>query len=157
MPEAFVPFEIAFAPQVPAADFATGDGAGEESEKIAPPPSPRDDALADARRFRAALAEALDAALTELLRDVSCEVLGRELQLAPADVSAIACDALKRYDADVPLRLRAHPDDAPRLEALELPIILDAALRRGDVTIELRSGTIDASLGARLEALLARE
>lgn len=155
MRDAFVPFEIAFAPPP--------DGVPEAASEIEIVELPvttalpeRSDVLAEVRRFRAALADALDAQLREIVREVACEVLGRELRLAPADVTAIATGALERYAADGPLRLRAHPLDARALETLELPIVADGALRRGDLTIELRSGTIDASLGARLEALLER-
>jgi len=164
MPESFVPFEIAFAPLparvadpapagISAADGSEAKSAATECAGLAPPDL--DEALAEVRRFRAALADALDAQLSQLVCDVACEVLGRDLQLAAADVAAIARDALERFAADVPLRLRAHPHDAGSLASLELPVVADAALRRGDLAIELRSGTIDASLGARLEALLA--
>ncbi len=48
------------------------------------------DTVAAFRRFRAMLADALDAALEILLEDISAEVLGRELLLAPVDIHAIA-------------------------------------------------------------------
>lgn len=162
MPDPFVPFEIAFAPASPGEEADAPRAAVDVIESATGGDSDAEDArsarsaLAAVRRFRAALADALDAQLDEIVREVVCELLGRELQIAHADVTAIARGALARYAADLPLRVRAHPHDVPALETLELPIVTDAALRRGDLTIELRSGTIDASLGARLEALLAR-
>lgn len=156
MPDAFVPFDIAFAPPSPAAlEEANGIcELGAPSPAIAQPGQA--DVCAEIRRFHAALADAVDAALHEIVRDVACEVLGRELQLATADVAAIARSALERFASDVPLRLRVHPHDASALATLGLPVVQDAALRRGDVVIELRSGTIDASLGTRLETVLER-
>jgi flagellar biosynthesis/type III secretory pathway protein FliH len=112
------------------------------------------DALAAARRFHAALADAADAALDNLLRNIACDVLGRELALAPADVASIVAAALERYAADSPVRLRAHPDETSALGGFNLAVIADRGLRRGDVAIDVRAGTIDASLGARLEHVL---
>ncbi|HKU80912.1 MAG TPA: FliH/SctL family protein [Candidatus Tumulicola sp.] len=165
MHDAFVPFEVAFAaltatPAEAAAEDAAEPASGQngpvEFAKMDAACDPHVEALAGVRRFRAALAEALELQLADLLRDLACEVLGRELQLAPADVAAIARRALEHYAAENPLRLRAHSRDAPGLAALALPVVIDDSLRRGDVTIEVRCGTIDASLGARVEALLGR-
>ena len=107
-------------------------------------------ALAAVRRFHAALADALDFALDGLLRDIACDVLARELALEPADVSAIASRALQRFANDSPLRVRAHPDEIGCLTDSGVPVVADGAMRRGDLAIDLRSGSVDASLGARL-------
>jgi flagellar biosynthesis/type III secretory pathway protein FliH len=114
------------------------------------------DALAEARRFRAALADAIDMAVEDLLRDIARSVLARELTLAPADLVAIVEAALERYAADVPLRVRAHPEEVQALARVGLPIHADPNLRRGDAAIDLRNGSIDASLVARLESVLSR-
>jgi flagellar biosynthesis/type III secretory pathway protein FliH len=114
------------------------------------------DALSEARRFRAALADALDMAVEDLLGDIARNVLARELMLAPADVTAIVEAALERYAGDVPVRVRAHPEDVEVLARLGLPVQADPSLRRGDAGIDLRSGSIDASLLARLESVLSR-
>jgi flagellar biosynthesis/type III secretory pathway protein FliH len=111
--------------------------------------------LADVRRFHAALADALDATREKLLRELACSVLGRELMLAPAEIETITADAVARVVDEEPVRVRAHPDDVPRVASAALPVIADATLRRGDVMIDVRSGTIDASLGVRLASLLA--
>jgi flagellar biosynthesis/type III secretory pathway protein FliH len=112
------------------------------------------DALAAARRFHAALADALDAALDALVRKIAREVLGRDLALAPVDIAAIASSVLYRYAAESPVCLRAHPDQINQLAGLGLGVVADPKLGRGDIIVELRSGTIDARLAARLECVL---
>ena len=159
MPEEFVPLDEFFRRSPP----EVSPSGPTQSQR----PSPADeaaaeparcgfaDALAAARRFRAALADALEAATGELLRDIACDVLARELELAPADVTAIAATALERYAADCPVSLRAHPDETAALATFGVAVIADPTLRRGDVALDLRDGTIDASLGARLDCVLA--
>jgi flagellar biosynthesis/type III secretory pathway protein FliH len=152
MPDGFVPLDRALrpAPEPPAAsgDVATTvvspDAAGPDIEEAA----------AEARRFRAALADALALSLERLVRDVACDVLARELVLAPPDVAAIAAHALERYLDDGPLQLRVHPDDRDACAALDVPLVTDERLRAGDVVLDVRCGSIDASLGARLETVL---
>jgi flagellar biosynthesis/type III secretory pathway protein FliH len=125
-----------------------------------PPPAPpaEEDAIADlasrARRFRAMLADALDRSLADLLRDIAAEIVGRELQCAPTELQRIVERALERAADELPLSVHVHPSQLALLQ-LGLPLVADARLRRDDVRIELRSGTIDASLGVRLEQLLA--
>lgn len=111
-------------------------------------------AASDVRRFRAALADALDVALHDLLRDIAVDVVARELQLQPADVQAIARSARERFAAEEPLAIRVHPDDYDALTDADVAVVADARLRRGDVLLEVRSGTIDATVGARLESVL---
>jgi flagellar biosynthesis/type III secretory pathway protein FliH len=113
-----------------------------------------EDAAAEARRFRAALADALALSLERLVRDVACDVLARELLLAPLDVAAIAARALERYLDEGPLQLRVHPDDCDACASLDLRVVGDERLRSGDVVLDVRCGSIDASLGARLETVL---
>ena len=113
-----------------------------------------DDALSAARRFRAALDDALETAVETLLRDVAASVIARELELAPADVRAIVAAARERYRLEEPVRVRVHPEEVAALRELDLCVAADPALRRGDVEIDVRDGTIDATLGARLERVL---
>jgi len=110
-------------------------------------------AAREVRLFRAHLMEALDAAIETLCNDIATEVVGRELRLAPAEIKAILQRALERYAAEGPVCIRVHPDDADLL-ACEIPLVGDCALRRGDAVLELRNGTIDASLGVRLDSVL---
>ncbi|MBV8638441.1 MAG: hypothetical protein JO322_10170 [Candidatus Eremiobacteraeota bacterium] len=113
-----------------------------------------DVAIGEARRFRAALADALDACVEELLRDVAGDVLARELRLAPCDVRAIVERAVERYGVD-PLCIRVNSADARAFEATGEKVVVDDRVRGGDVFIDIRQGSIDASLGARLERVLA--
>lgn len=155
MGDAFVPLEtllrttIASLPDSPATRAVDDADAPDRACRC-------DGEFAAVRRFRAALADALETALDILLRDIACDVLARELALAPADLAAIATAALERYGAEAPLRVRAHPDDVAALEGVAVSVAADAGLRRGDLAIDLRTGTIDASLGARLACALAR-
>ncbi len=142
------------------------------SERVADSPCDEDDAIADCgtedtavwgeemaelarevRLFRAHVAEAVDAALETLLADIAAEVLARELLLAPVDVQQIVERAVRRFDGERTLRIRVHPDEVQRVES-EVPVIADSTLRRGDAAIELCNGSVDVSLGVRLEAVL---
>ncbi len=114
-----------------------------------------DDAIGDARRFRASLADALAMCLEELLRDIAGDVLARELQLAPCDVRAIVERAVERYGIE-PVCIRVNPADAHALDRMGAIVVADGQMRGGDVLLEMRHGSIDASLGVRLERVLAR-
>jgi flagellar biosynthesis/type III secretory pathway protein FliH len=157
MPDDFVPLLIALRPPPPplADDCAQSRDVVRASESADAVPVDVEEALACARRFRAALADALALSLERLVRDIACDVLARELALAPAEVAAIAARALERYLDECPVRLRVHPDDAAACAHLDVPVVDDERLRPGDVALDVRCGSIDASLGARVEAVLA--
>lgn len=161
MPEGFVPLEAALrrtpGDEMAAHQHEPREAPTDESVAVDIPiegGACAADALAGVRRFHAALADAVDASVDDLLRDIACDVLGRELMLAPADVACIAAAALRRYAEDSPVRLRAHPDETAALAGLNLPVVADCELRRGDVAVDLRAGSIDARLGTRLESVL---
>jgi flagellar biosynthesis/type III secretory pathway protein FliH len=116
--------------------------------------APVEDALADIRRFRAALADALDVRVERLLGDIAAGVLARELRIAPVDLRAIVARELA-LAGEPPVKIHAHPDECELLGAFEGNVVADPTLRLGDVRIELRSGTIAATLGCRLECALA--
>ena len=107
----------------------------------------------DVRLFRVRIAALVEEAVQTLVSDIAASVLARELQLAPIDVQVIANAALQRYVDEEPLRIRAHPRDAERLQCA-VPVLPDAGLLPGDIVLELRTGSIDATLGARLADLL---
>jgi flagellar biosynthesis/type III secretory pathway protein FliH len=111
--------------------------------------------LRAARRFRAALSDALDAALPSLLQAIANDVLARELRLEPADVASIVASALDRAAGEHAVAIRVHPTDHDAVASLEVTTIADAALTPGDCRIELRSGTIESSLQLRLQTVLA--
>lgn len=118
-------------------------------------PEAQDDTavMREVRLFHARVIEAVEEAVDTLVCDIAADVLGRELRLEPVDIEAIVDRALRRFAAEEPIRVRVHPDDVPRVKC-GIPVEGDADLRPGDARIELRTGTIDASLGARLAALL---
>jgi flagellar biosynthesis/type III secretory pathway protein FliH len=121
-------------------------------------PSPDDELVADVcarvRRFRAMLDDALDRTLADLLREIAVDVVGRELLLAPADLAAIVRRACERC-AEIPVAVRVHPSQQPLCD-FDVPVLPDPLLRNGDVQIELRSGSIDARLGVRIEQMLVQ-
>ncbi len=120
------------------------------------PDSPEQrEALRAVRRFRAALADALEAAVHALLPAIARDLLGRELTLADADVAAVVHAAVDRFADRQPLSVRAHPQDCDALAGIELERYADDALQPGDVCVDLRSGTIDSTLAVRLDATLA--
>ncbi len=110
-------------------------------------------ALREARLFRAALADAADVLAGKLADALARAVLARELQLARADIAALAQRLCAEFAADEPLRLRVAPSDAGFDCAL--PVSADPQLAPGDAILECRSGTIDARLSARLAHVLA--
>ena len=107
---------------------------------------------ADVRRFRAALEDALAVATDALLREIACDVLGRELSVA-CDIAALVRRAIERYGCE-PLRVCVHPDEAGAARACGFPVEVDPALRRGDAVLVVESGTIDVRLGVRLSRVL---
>jgi Flagellar assembly protein FliH len=140
--------------------FATAPANVLEQPALQPPtvPAPSEsselpDALRAARLFRAALADAFDARLAELTRELAAAVLGRELQLAPVDLEALARRLIAERRADEPLCLRVAPPDAGI--ACELPVVADPELRAGDAVLVCRSGDINARLAVRLAGVLA--
>jgi flagellar biosynthesis/type III secretory pathway protein FliH len=106
------------------------------------------------RRFRAALADALDVAVQRLLAEIAENVFARELRLAGADVAAVVAKTRERFSNERVLTVRVHPRDRNALCGLEIDAVLDESLAPGDVIAELRSGTIDLRLRVRLENAL---
>lgn len=111
-------------------------------------------AVSAARRFSAHLAATFDALLADLMRDLAASVLARELQLAPADVAAIAARLVRERSADGPVRVRVAPAD--RDAAIGIATVVDPTLESGDVILECTHGGIDARLGVRLADALER-
>ncbi len=145
-------------PVPPAAPAAVASDVPAPVPEPPPPPPlpPRSDAAEaeaarDVRLFRARLADALDRATRDLVRDLAYAVLGRELALAPADVAAIAKRLLAEHAAATPVTIRhalGEPVD------VGLPAIADPALECGDVVLVLEGGELDARLGVRLDVIL---
>jgi flagellar biosynthesis/type III secretory pathway protein FliH len=158
MPDAFV--SLAQYLRAPANEAVPEPEASvEEAPAQAPLPdeygSALDGVLSEIRCFRAALADALDARLEQVLCDVAAGVLARELRIEDADVAAVVALEIERA-GEPPVRLRAHPEERAALGAFGCPVVADASLLRGDVVLEVRSGTIRSTLGIRLERALER-
>jgi len=115
----------------------------------------REETLRAVRRFGAALADALDAAVQQLLRLIASDVLARELHWAGADLDALIGKALERFRTENVLSIRVNPGQAQALAGKGLTLIADGAIAPGDLRIDLQSGTIDLSLSARLDEALA--
>ncbi|HEY1867185.1 MAG TPA: FliH/SctL family protein [Candidatus Cybelea sp.] len=151
MSEAFVPLAVFLAPPGP-------DSPSQAPAR--PPPAPvvpeeLETVVRAARRFRAALSDALEAALPQLLRAIAEDVLARELRLEPAAIVRVVAAELDRVAHDHVVAIRVHPSENDAVARLGIPTIADAALDPGDCRVELRSGTIDSSVSARLETVLA--
>lgn len=157
MPDEFVSFATWFAEGEPEAQTPP-------EEVLLEPPAvetvfERDEAaeaISSALRFRAALADALDVSVVDLLRAIAIDVVVRELRLAPADIRGIVERARDRYGFDEPVAIRVNPNDKSALDDVPLTVMCDPSLRRGDVMIDVATGTIDASLGARLDRIIAQ-
>lgn len=152
MDDDFVPLWELLRPQP-----ATPASGGSEAKPAPAEPLPPEcaDAAARARRFRAALCDALESAVAAMLPEIARDVLGRELRLAPCDVASIVSASLARHAGDPVVTIRAHRDDLSELEAARIECLGDDSLRRGDVILCLRSGTIDLRMSSRLDAVLA--
>ena len=107
------------------------------------------------RRFRAGIADALDAAVQRLLSQIAEQVVARELQIAPPDLAAIVAKARERAATERVIAVRVHPAQRHALATLNVETYDDDRLALGDVVLELHSGTIDLRLGTRLAIALA--
>jgi flagellar assembly protein FliH len=160
MAERFVPL-AAFLRPPPVAESLAVPAPAAADESAAAPSLPQGvagehvAALGAVRRFRAALADALEVAVQNLLREIAENVLARELSLAPADVASIVAKTRERFAPERVLAVRIHPLDRDALGELEVEKILDETLARGDAVAELHGGTIDLRLRSRLEFALA--
>lgn len=129
------------------------------SDTIEVPASPAlpegEEALRCVRRFRAAVSDAVIAAVQEVVPSIVLEVLGRELLLAEADIVAIAAAALRRFDIEQVLSIAAHPTEIETLAPFGLRRVADGSLKRGEIRLELHSGTIDLTLAERTTTALA--
>ena len=155
MSEEFVPLALFLRPSAVEPSCEHNPGAADEDVRAPEIRAEADENFRAARLFRAGLTDALDAAVDELLETIARDVLARELELDAACVAGIVASALDRHAAERVLSIRVHPADIEALSDAGLELIADRALRPGDVIIELRSGTIDLTVNARLDAALA--
>lgn len=159
MSEGFVPLAAFLRPPLPAFPEALD---AEVADGIVAGAAPRDDIALEyaslfsaIRRFRAGIADALDAAVQRLLSQIGENVVARELQIAPPDLAAIVAKARERASAERVIAVRVHPAQCHALATLDVEIHQDDRLASGDVVLELDSGTIDLRLRTRLAIALA--
>lgn len=147
MPESFVPLERYLRAESQPSPAPT------PVPECAPEPSRA--RLHEFRRFYACVADAVETARADLLRDLAADVLARELQTAPVEIERIASKLLSRFSEQEPVHVLAHAAEIERLRHLDVPVHPAEHLRRGDITLVLRYGSIDASLGARMADVLS--
>lgn len=111
-------------------------------------------AARDVRLFHARVEEGIESAIATLRCDIAAEIVGRELQLAPASIDEIVRRAVRRFQAETPVRVRVHPEDVGLLAQTAIETVAHRDLRRGDAVLEVGGGTIDVTLGVRLDAVL---
>lgn len=151
MPDTFVPMREWLRPPEPPPEAAP-DPEPPPHEPLTIEASETEEAIAEARRFRAAFADVTETCVRDLLTDICAEVVGRELQLGSCDIARIIERAIANAGSE-PVRIRVHPSEAPLL-AGRWNVVCDETLRAGDAILETSSGTIDARLGVRLARVL---
>jgi hypothetical protein len=105
------------------------------------------------RILRIAACESFENEARRLLERLACDVLGRELALAPCDLGAIVAAARSELAAHEPLCLVTAPGERAEFPAA-FPRRFDPCLAPGDLHVELRGGALDVSLDARRERAL---
>jgi flagellar assembly protein FliH len=89
---------------------------------------------------------------------IARRILHRELSLDPDAVLGLVKVALGRVDAQEVHRVRANPEDAPKIAAEldslslveKIEVLADSTLERGSLLFETKRGTFDASLTTQL-------
>jgi flagellar biosynthesis/type III secretory pathway protein FliH len=109
----------------------------------------------DLALLRLAAYEAFERSAARLLRTLALDVLGRELLVAPADLEALAAQALAAFAAAEPVGLAVSPHDAERVRT-PLPLRVDPSLEAGDLVVDVRDGAFESRFAFRLESALAR-
>jgi flagellar biosynthesis/type III secretory pathway protein FliH len=148
---------------VPLASFLRGE-ATHASVRVpadeSPPPvaplvaaPPHADILSELARMRLFALEAFERGVESLLASFARDVLARELAIAPADLTALASQAVAAFQRDEPLRLVVGPADAARVTS-SLPVRVDPSLQAGDLVVEVATGAFESPLAFRLASAL---
>ena len=107
--------------------------------------------LNDVMRLRARAAEAFERKAEEMLGDLACMILGRELRTDPADLANLIAQMRGRMLTELPVQIRVSPEDAAYIAG---PVVADPELSFGDLVFDVEDGEIDLRLGTRIAALL---
>ncbi len=92
---------------------------------------------------------------------IARRILETEIRQSPEPLFQLVRTALQKVGEARPVTLRVHPEDALRLHApptgapslVDVHVLGDPALARGDVVIEAAFGSVDARLDTRLAEL----
>lgn len=114
---------------------------------------PHAEVLSELVRMRLFALEAFERGVESLLASFAREVLARELATAPADLTALASQAVAAFHRDEPVRLVIGPADAARVTS-SLPVRVDPALQAGDLVVEVATGAFESPLAFRLASAL---
>ena len=121
-------------------------------------------AVALAAREAASLQHQQDR-IVELARVLAERLLGDQLRVRPETVVALAEQVLAEARGVSAVRLVAHPEDVPLLEAAldrleaakrSVTVAANPERRRGELRLESDIGTLDAELAPQLERLAER-
>jgi flagellar biosynthesis/type III secretory pathway protein FliH len=121
-------------------------------------------AVALAAREAASLQHQRDR-IVELARVLAERLLGEQLRIEPGTVVTLAEQVLAEARGVSSVRLVAHPEDVPLLEAAlrrleganrSVTITASPNRRRGELRLESDMGTLDAELAPQLERLAER-
>lgn len=102
---------------------------------------------------RIAAGESFEDAARRLLERLACDVLGRELALAPCELGGLIAAARAELEALEPLCLITAPGERAEFPRA-FPCRTDPALAPGDLFVEASGGAIDLRLRARVQRAL---
>lgn len=105
--------------------------------------------------MRLAAHEAFERSRVSLLASLAEGVLGRELELAPAELEALVARVVDASRELEPVSLVLSPFDAQRVRT-PLRTRVDPSLDPGDFIVELRDGALESPVSFRLRAVLER-
>lgn len=118
--------------------------------------------LENFKEERAAYFSRIEVEVVQLSLAIARKILHREAQIDPLLLTGMVHVALEKLDAGSLLRMRAHPQDI-RLwteyfaqagaRHVQIELIGDAALRRGECVLETESGTTLMSLEGQLKEI----
>lgn len=103
--------------------------------------------------------------VVELARLLAERLLGHALRASPAEIAALASQALAEAGGARRIELHANPGDVPLLQSATAAfdpdgrvhaVIADESLARGDLRLNTELGMIDARLGPELVRLAER-
>jgi flagellar biosynthesis/type III secretory pathway protein FliH len=116
-----------------------------------PSSNAHENTIAELVRMRLFALEAFERGVESLLASFARDVLARELAIAPADLRALASQALAAFHRDEPIRLVVAPADAARITS-PLPLRVDPSLQAGDLVVEVAAGAFESPLAFRFSS-----